>query len=235
MPQTVRKGIIRAFCPPRLKRETLANPQHRDCLIRLYLGRRDSGKRETESSLSLRNFPSSVNDMEDLHLDVEHFAQVMADALAVLHWRANVDGNDVEFVLGRSPTYLMAPSSNEIEKADKESDIFCGLYPQKHGISTWLLDFNMCKEFNVQDPRTLELLTKAFWFNDPYYPRPVSTDEADVRLWKVFAARYLATSSRLTDSQIPCKFIRAVEAERLVRQERIAKQGKNSLFSALAG
>lgn len=42
----------------------------------------------------------------------------MADALAVTNWRANLDGRDLEFVLGRAPTVVR----NRLEPTDFSDD-----------------------------------------------------------------------------------------------------------------
>lgn len=107
----------------------------------------------------------------------------------------------------------------------------------KRSVRIWLLDFNQCTTF---DPSMdvniwLPLLTKSFWFNDPYYPRPVSTNKSDMHLWKVFSKRYLVAAKRLTLLPGPNAFIQAITEAGLVRQKKIATAGKGSLFGALAG
>lgn len=41
--------------------------------------------------------------VQDINLDAIELAFALADALAVLHWHTNIDGMDIEFVLGSSP------------------------------------------------------------------------------------------------------------------------------------
>jgi hypothetical protein len=41
--------------------------------------------------------------------DMHQYAQSMAEALAMMHWVAGIDGNDVEFVL--APSMAMAMDS----------------------------------------------------------------------------------------------------------------------------
>jgi hypothetical protein len=74
------------------------------CLIRPYLGRRRRHRQEAATSsrfrrFSLRNVPLHLNQMEALGLDVNSYAETMADALALMHWGARIDASDVEFVL----------------------------------------------------------------------------------------------------------------------------------------
>lgn len=54
-------------------------------------------------------------------LNVEGFAKTMASTLAVLHWGAKVDGDDVEFVLESAQTlvYNQVPKLEEITQDTK--------------------------------------------------------------------------------------------------------------------
>ncbi len=47
-----------------------------------------------------------------MNLEFNAFAVGMANALAVMHWRSNIDSDDVEFVLGGSPSLniIVSPS-----------------------------------------------------------------------------------------------------------------------------
>lgn len=81
------------------------DPKNRDCLVRLYLGERESLKQQTDIYDSLRNFPLRLNMMEELEIEISEMAKEMAIGLAILHWQAQVDGMDVEFVLGSSATW----------------------------------------------------------------------------------------------------------------------------------
>lgn len=72
-------------------------------------------------NFKLRNFPLHVNEMEDLQLDTCTFAHIMGQNLAILHWKAGVDGNDIEFIFGSSPLLSQMPRSDEIAEEDEWS------------------------------------------------------------------------------------------------------------------
>ncbi|KAG9513371.1 4HBT like protein, partial [Aureobasidium melanogenum] len=82
----------------------------------------------------------------------------MAQSLALMHWKAGIDANDVEFVFGDSIQ----------NSTDRDG----------HTVSIWLLDFNQCRRFS-HDQAGLKQLVDAFWWNDPYYPRPSSSNPQD--------------------------------------------------------
>jgi len=184
LPLSVRAAIVDALCSKSIRKhkETfLKQPENKDCLVRLYLGRRnDNSKTE---NVRLRNFPLHVNEMEHLKLDTAMYAVTMARALAVMHWTAGIDANDVEFALGSSPANDSTAQS----------------------LSIWLLDFNQCKEFE-HDSQGLKQLVDGFWWNDPYYPRP-----NDGTLWKTFKNAYLEASDELSAGPMAKDFIDAVE------------------------
>jgi hypothetical protein len=146
VPLPVRKAIVDVLCPPSIqkqKSEFLAKPENKNCLIRIYLGRRMRNKtRRNVKNFNLCNFPLYVNEMEDLQLDTCAFAHVMARTLAILHWKAGVDGNDIEFILGSSPFLSQVPRSDEIMGEDEWSlgDWFDY---SRRSISMWLIDFNL--------------------------------------------------------------------------------------------
>lgn len=112
------------------------------CIVRAYLGRRrfrrsDYSTRARPSrfqAVSLRNFPLYIDQMEEnLNISpehLEHYSKVMARTLAIMHWLAEVDANDVEFVL--APPRRMGPGSATI------SNIL-----GQHAV--WMLDFDCCR------------------------------------------------------------------------------------------
>jgi len=221
----VREAIVDRLCPKSItgnKKDFLNKAENEDCLVRLYLGGRTvSRTRMDASSIRLRNFPLHVDEMESLKLDTGGYAKVIARALAILHWRAGVDANDVEFVFGCAPQ-VRGPSQHrlpeELENTSMENahmdlaerllqtDITTG------SVRIWLLDFNQCERF-CDDEEGLKQLVNGYWWNDPYYPRPNSTNKHDKQLWKTFAQQYLEVSGELTDSKMPGRFIKGVEAE----------------------
>lgn len=227
LPLPVRSALVDAFAPKAVrerKHDFLAVQKNKDCLIRLYLGRRSDGAPSVApDNFHLRNFPLHINEMERLMLSTTYFAELMAQALAILHWRAGLDANDVEFVFGSSPQVAEMPTSEDLAHVDKDAaaTLFRSDF-QHRTISVWLLDFNQCQSFN-KDKNGLKQLVDAFYWNDPYYPRPTSTNSKDKDLWKAFAKHYLAVSAEFNGSSMPQAFIKEVE-------ERGKKRSGNAFF-----
>jgi len=94
-----------------------SNPRNRDCLATIYLGKWRDLNRRASKAFTLRNFILHLDQMEELNLDLNlefnAFAVGMANALAVMHWRSNIDSDDVEFVLGGSPSLNIIVSPPE--------------------------------------------------------------------------------------------------------------------------
>ena len=145
-----------------------------------------------------------IDQMEKLGLEVDELAAMMADALAVLHWEAKIDADDVELVLGSAPTnlYNQVPKFAELERLPANSNV--GVPPrhnfQKRSVHLWLLDFNMCSKITLDD-LGVKKAVKAFYRNDPYFPRPLAENRNDKRLWELFSERYMATSKLILDKE----------------------------------
>ncbi|KAJ4324700.1 hypothetical protein N0V94_001097 [Neodidymelliopsis sp. IMI 364377] len=217
VPYPVRCALVDAFAPKAVKErknDFLSIRKNKDCLIRIYLGRRNDDAPPVQAErFHLRNFPLHINEMEGLKLETSYYARLMAQALAILHWRAHLDANDVEFVFGSSPQCTQLPTDQDMSTVDKDSaaSLFVSDF-QHRTISVWLLDFNMCQTF-TRDNAGLKKLVDAFYWNDPYYPRPSSSNSKDKELWKVFATYYMQVSAELGEHDMPQAFIRAVEEQ----------------------
>ncbi|KAH6614821.1 zinc finger protein-domain-containing protein [Boeremia exigua] len=227
LPAPVRSALVDTFAPKAVKErkhDFLRTPSNKDCLIRIYLGRRNSDKSSTPADkFHLRNFPLHVNEMEYLKLDTSYYAKLMAQALAILHWRAGLDANDVEFVFGSSPEVTQLPTDNDLVGLDKDSAASLFMTDFHHRtVSVWLLDFNLCGTFS-KDASGLKKLVDGFYWNDPYYPRPSAAGSGDQELWKVFAKHYVEVSAEFVQHTMPQAFIDAVE-------ERGKKRSVNNLF-----
>lgn len=105
LPEPVRNAMIGAYCPPHNIENAKRDPKNKDCLIMVFLGRNRFGTSRPSGTtfFSLRNYKLHLDQIRDLGLDVEELCESMADTMAVLHWHAKVDGNDIEFVFGSSP------------------------------------------------------------------------------------------------------------------------------------
>ncbi|EXJ90097.1 hypothetical protein A1O3_03166 [Capronia epimyces CBS 606.96] len=219
VPLPVCSAIVDACAPRSVKNNKesfLAQPENKDCLIRIYLGRRQ--ERSSMNAFRLRNFDMTVNEMEYSRLDTHLYAESMGHALAIMHWKAGVDGNDVEFVFGSSPEIRLRPTAAELAclTADQAERLSSELDFKHRSLGIWLLDFDQCQRFE-EGPQGVKQLERAFYFNDPYYPRPASKDPKDRVLWTTFKDSYLEASAEFTDSKMPQQFIDAVEAEGIKR------------------
>lgn len=115
--------------------------------------------------------------MEQLNLDVDHYAISMADLLAIMHWKAQIDANDVEFVL--APQRLTSADSTQSSPIKTPSINRCDSI-QSPTISTinsvplgeydiWILDFDCCHDMTM-DTAGVDQAWQAFYTKDAYYP-----------------------------------------------------------------
>jgi hypothetical protein len=162
--RSISDKLVDLFC---LGNDSLAsfvktNEGDDSCLIRPYLGRRRQCQGGTNNSrfqrFSLRNVPLHVNQMEALSLGTKSYAKTMADALALMLWGAQIDANDVEYVL--------APPRRP---GSRSSSTFQCKYLGLHEM--WTLDFDCCQPISL-DEIGVEQACTAFFKNDPFYPRP---------------------------------------------------------------
>ncbi|KAJ5378111.1 Protein of unknown function DUF3669 zinc finger protein [Penicillium cataractarum] len=186
LPARTRRLRIHKYCLPQMAHDIMESKPSKDCLIRTYLGRRRLWREFSNFSqiqvFSLRNFPLHANQMDELDISLEdrqQYARIMAKTLAIMHWIANIDGNDTEFVL--------APLN---ENNKRSVDIILNI---SGGNSVWVLDFDCCKDMSVDEAGVRQGVT-AFWRNDPFYPRPIM----EPLLWAAFRVEYLQSSEIAT-------------------------------------
>ncbi|OQV03759.1 hypothetical protein CLAIMM_08762 [Cladophialophora immunda] len=179
LPREVRDLLVDRYCPATSVQTIKNNDADRDCLVRLYLGRRkiQSEARRGHNFFSLRNYPLHLNQAEELDLPIVQYACAMAEMLAMMHWTAKIDANDVEFVLGGTQKPGIGEYTND----------FFGTH------CLWLLDFDCCKPLTM-DEAGVEQAARAFLRNDPYFPRPAAQVATDNALWLEFRRRYLEYS-----------------------------------------
>lgn len=208
LPLLIRERLIAEYCPTALIDEIKASISNRSCLVRPYLGRRRHGAKRPKrfEAFSLKNFPLHLDQMEQLDLNIASYAEIMADALAMMHWYGEIDANDVEFVLAPPRNPMHPISSNELKYS------FLGEHIM------WMLDFDCCRSMSMDD-RGITQAATAFFRNDPFYPRP-SAESSDQALWEVFRLRYLQTSSHILadDFQrlpLPIAFIKKIEQKEI--------------------
>nr|OQO19618.1 hypothetical protein B0A51_14517 [Rachicladosporium sp. CCFEE 5018] len=218
LPEPVREALFDQFAPPQYRFEPartreLARQKNKDCLVRIYLGRRE--RRTATDAFKLRNLDLMVNEMENIGLKTSLFAAIIARALAILHWGVGVDGNDVEFVLGSAPQVKPFITATDLRQRPVDDEIYAtqDIDFTKRSCGVWLLDFNQCTHF-THDKAGLKKLVDAFFWNDPYYPGLNSKDAKDIELWQVFKEAYLDMSGRIAAVNMAGDFILAVEAHR---------------------
>ena len=210
--KAVRESLIDLYCPESLKSSIKSSEPDHDCLIRPYLGRRRRLERQSRfKAFSLRNHPLHVDQIEHLALDGAFYARVMAETLATLYWKAHIDANDVEFVLAPPPT---TSQSVPIQKPLASDSVIQSESLGEHVV--WILDFDCCKPMPL-DEKGVDQAVVAFYRNDPYYPRPRSSNIKDVALWTVFKERFLEASEAIlepgsTEARLPALWIEMVES-----------------------
>lgn len=180
MPLLVRQLLIERYCSPKLAGFVTSNPSDEDCLVRPYLGRRRITKPSTSqfARFSLRNYALHVDQMEELGLDAVQYARAMAEALALMHWGARVDANDVEFVL--------APPRGDEERCFQSGMVGDHCF--------WVLDFDSCRDMALSE-EGVEQACAAFFRNDPYYPGPGRGNSEDEKSWVIFREKFLEVST----------------------------------------
>ncbi len=180
--------------------------------------------------------------MQELELDTQHFACLMAETLAILHWQVQIDAADVEFVLGGAPSLSHAPlpAYQKLQELGSNTSTIANTVAQGAGTThLWLLDFNQCQPI-TQDAQGVDQAVKRFLDNDPYYPRPSSSaGSVDDQLWQAFKAGYLDFSSQVFGGlafddelrSLPLLFVERLEDALRVRQHRRATVKSSDMYS----
>ena len=194
-----------------IREDAKSDPDNQDCLIRLYLGAKQS-----EPPASLRNFPLYFDMLEEIGLNIYAYATSMAIGLAAMHWGAFVDGMDTEFVLGGVAEWEGRPHTKRFSTVDEEpyivGDHIRGEETKKQ-VRMWILDFDKATAFNPMEDGIPTHLARAFLGNDPYFPRPDGPEE----LWVHFRNAYLKAS------KVVCR----VDEWKLQEQWRAGEIGRN--------
>jgi len=201
VPLQIRDLLIGRYCPKAIQATTRSSRENKDCLIRLYTGkRRRQGRPPT--FFNLRNYGLHIDQMHELGLDTGAIVKILAEALAHCYWRAHVDANDVEFVFAPpASTHSSPPTFN----------LAC-LY---QGLVIWMLDYDCVRDMQQSD-EGVRRAVHAFYQNDSYFPRPHFYGHAqdDVRLWGVFRKCFLEVSEGiLGDRGLADVWVRLVEDE----------------------
>ncbi|KAJ5801583.1 uncharacterized protein N7518_003651 [Penicillium psychrosexuale] len=212
LPKLARQALIDAYCPASSRLAVSSHETNRDCLARIYLGRRRGANDPPSRNFTLRNFNLCLDQMIELNLPIQNYAKAIGEALAIMHWSANVDCYDIEFVLGSEAetTYTqnicrsLGLSAKQVATMPPHSDIdgMMRVNFRRRTTRVWVLDFNLCnlweERLALEKPDDLIThLAAAFFENDPYYPRPSEDSEPEKSLWFTFSSSYLDVAARL--------------------------------------
>lgn len=191
LPQQVRTDLIREYFDQdeSIQQEAEDDQENRDCLVRLYLGERESVTQQSNVYDTLRNIPLRLNMMQDLQVETSELSNEMAIGLAIMHWQAQVDGMDVEFVLGSSATWDSEQPRGYDDYSAPPHTVNRIIF-RRRAVHIWMLDFDKARKIELRKEDVDEKLVPAFLGNDPYYPRP----QVDEELWEQFCKSYLKAS-----------------------------------------
>lgn len=150
LPKRIRRALVTLLHPPMANgapvdpaiiQTIVDHPANKYCLVRPYLGQYASRPR-TELR-SLLNLSIGLDEMEALDVDVKGLARRLGEAFAILHWDAQVDGNNVDFVLG---TRLLPPSAASSDAGDDNDGPVPDWQPavQCREVNLFMIDFGRC-------------------------------------------------------------------------------------------
>lgn len=129
-------------------------------------------------SFTLNNLPLWVDRARTLDLDTLEYARTIGNGMALLHWVAEIDAADIEWVL--------APPRAEQDEGVMDCEAL-----GRHAL--WVIDFDRCRAIELSESGVWHAVA-APWRNHPYYPRPGQQDEQDQALWDGFKEAFLQTS-----------------------------------------
>lgn len=191
--EKIRNGIIDRFYDWRLQKYAREDPENEDCLVRVYLGSEQGivGRRFS----SLRNFKLSLSQMMVINVDGKALAHKVARALAVMHWEAETDARDVEFVLG-SPAEPVEEGNTTAKDASTGTGDGSDHPLFGEPAAFWVLDFNQVRRITLDADGVRDALN-AVTANDPYFPRPLQENPWAKDAWDAFASEYQKVSSAI--------------------------------------
>ncbi|KAI4151843.1 MAG: hypothetical protein L6R39_001941 [Caloplaca ligustica] len=195
VPKPARDALIDMYFAEDTAQAAKKDPDNADCLIRIYLGERESPRQQTETYDTLRNFPLRLNMLEDdLRLEPSDLAAGMAIGLAILHWQAQVDGMDVEFVLGSTSENWEMVGYDDL--GAPPHTVTTMSLQRREAVRMWMFDFDKASAVEeLTQEAVVKRFVPAFLGNDPYYPLPRAEDgDGDKGLWERFCAAYLKAS-----------------------------------------
>ncbi|KZT19826.1 hypothetical protein NEOLEDRAFT_1077142 [Neolentinus lepideus HHB14362 ss-1] len=160
-------------------------------LCRLYFGKRYAAR-----FASAANFPVDAQRYERLRASFawlpsqEEVAAGMGEMVGRLHWAAGVDARGVEFVMG----------------GDGGS-----------GAAFFVIDYDQVPPAQVRRWADVGDLVRAFFANDPYFPRPRQGDPLYLAFKRAYLEQYGQSTMHVGEA-----FIEAIQAEQATRDSRAA-------------
>ncbi|KAK5734360.1 hypothetical protein LTR17_009024 [Elasticomyces elasticus] len=227
LPKSVRELLIDKYCPEVVKEVAHQAPANRECLVRVYIGRRKAPRLRPSKMFNMRNYGLCLDQMEELGIDPMPLVVTMAKATAFMHWRLKSDARDIEFVLGcgrkkldgetvarnlagrgstlseeetsLKPTESSAPArTNSASRRDVPAPFSDHAVQEFQDPTIALWMLDFNQVRVIEDPMVrIEQAVEAFLINDPYYPKPLPEDPADEALWTLFRDAYLEISITL--------------------------------------
>lgn len=198
LPKVSRKAIIEQYFPVEHQQQAIMDQENKACLVRPYLGQR-RGQRELENPpISLLNYPLYLDQMEQIGLDIAQYSKEMAIGLAIIHWKAFLDGMDMEFVIGSAALTLevtsVIKSFNYIKPFSIPSASF-----RRRQTHLWMLDFDKATQLDMKTWKSARAkLVVAVTANDPYFPNPAASGKTESLAWGVFEDAYLRTAKAIS-------------------------------------
>ena len=192
LPEQTRTNLIEEYFDQdeKIQQEAKDDQENKDCLVRIYLGERESASQRLDAHDTLRNFPMRLNMIEDMNIEVSQLAEEMAVGLAIIQWQAQVDGMDTESVLGSSATWdMQRPEKGYVDDSAPPHTVKAINF-NRWVMHLWMLDFDKARRIDLTKNDVDTKLVPAFLGNDPYFPRPSVGEE----LWDAFCGSYLKAS-----------------------------------------
>ena len=235
LPEATRSRLIDKFCPPALRTTAYADEANKDCLVRPYLGART--RNLSNRYFSLRNFKMYIDKMELLQLDIPSIASSMGEALAVIHWDAQTDGGDIEFVIGSSSMLDMSFLNEPLDTSEKKDvgppsnyleDFF------RRVTQLYCLDFNQVRPITM-DEDGVDAAINAFKANAPYFPRPLRSSAIERKAWDAFVQAYMVMAETILKNEdekvrdLPAMFLRKIIAMEQAKKQLAARQSSDML------
>ncbi|OPB36398.1 hypothetical protein A0O28_0054770 [Trichoderma guizhouense] len=215
LPERARTLLIEKYCAPRIKEAAFTDVSNEECLVRVYLGSLEG--KSSRLFFSLRNFKLHLNQMVDLQLDIKMMAGRIGVAMALMHWAAETDARDVEFVLGSDPARPSLTMRNT---------------------ELWVLDFNQVQRITMDEAGVAKAVDAAK-VNDPYLPKPLGDSQIEKQAWNAFTGNYIRAADIILENKgqklllrLPRMFIRGlIEVQELKKRAKELEEEEGDIPS----